>query len=56
MIVAELVTLSALVSGVAAITSVGDLGHWSSIQWTTWRVGLQAVAFLLTMLALFDMR
>jgi hypothetical protein len=55
-IVAMLAAVGAMVFGVSAMDTGGEVGHWSSIQWMTWRVGLQAVAFLLTLLAIFDMR
>ena len=54
-IVTMLAAVGALASGVSAMATGGEVGHWTSIQWMTWRVGLQAVAFLLTLLALYDM-
>ena len=55
-IITMLATAGVLASEVAVMVTTGDLGQWASMQWMTWRVGLQAVAFLLTLIALLDLR
>jgi hypothetical protein len=54
-LVATLAAVAALIFGVSAMSSHGEVGHQSSVQWMTWRVGLQAIAFLLVLLALFGL-
>ena len=49
---AALGTIAALASGIAAMAWDGEVGHKNSVQWMTWRVGCQAAAFLIILLAL----
>ena len=55
-IIATLAAIGALIFGVSAMATDSEVGHQSSVQWMTWRVGLQALAFLLVLLALFGLR
>ncbi len=50
--VAAFATAVALASGIASMAHDGEVGHYSSAQWMTWRVVLQAAAFLMILLAL----
>jgi hypothetical protein len=54
-IIAMLAVVGALIFGVSSMASGGEVGHQSSVQWMTWRVGLQALAFLLVLLAIFGL-
>ena len=52
-IVAMVATLGALVAGLSAMATGSEVGHRASIEWMAWRVGLQGLAFLLVLLAIF---
>jgi hypothetical protein len=54
-IVATLAVIAVLIMGISAMSSGGEVAHRSSVQWMTWRVGLQAIAFLLVLLALIGL-
>ena len=45
-------TVAALASGLASMAYDGEVGHYSSAQWMTWRVALQAAAVLIILIAL----
>ena len=42
-----------LVSGLSAMATGGEVGHRASVEWMAWRVGLQGLAFLLILLAIY---
>ena len=44
--------VASLVMGLSAMTSDGAVGHRTSAQWMTMRVGFQAVALVLILLTL----
>lgn len=50
--IAMFATVTALASGIASMAYDGEVGHRTSAQWMNWRVGLQAVTFLIILLAL----
>ena len=54
-LLAMLATGGALISGISAMAMGGEVGDRTSVQWMTWRVGLQAITFLLVLLAIFGL-
>lgn len=44
--------IASLVMGLSAMTSDGTVGHRTSAQWMTMRVGFQAVALVLILMSL----
>lgn len=55
-ILAALATITALVCGISAMTSGGEVGHRRSEEWMVWRVGLQALTLALMVFALYQAR
>ncbi len=45
-------TVIALTSGIISMVVDHEIGHNDSLAWMKWRVGAQAVAFVLVLLAL----
>jgi hypoxia induced protein len=45
-------TIGSLVAGITSMATDGEVGHLRSEQWMGWRVGFQALALLLIVLAL----
>jgi len=45
-------TVGSLVAGITSMATNGEVGHLRSEQWMGWRVGFQALALLLIVLAL----
>jgi hypothetical protein len=54
-VVAVLVTLGVLVSGLSSMATGGPVGHRASVEWMTYRVAWQGLAFLLILLAIYTM-
>jgi hypothetical protein len=54
-IVAVLAAIGALIFGISAMASGGEVAHYNSVEWMIWRVGMQAVAFLLILLAIIGL-
>lgn len=52
-LVAALLVLVSLASGVASMARDGEVAHQTSAQWMVWRVVFQAAAFLLMVFAFF---
>lgn len=50
---AVLATIVALISGISSMATDGEVGHRDSAHWMEWRVGFQAVAFVLVLLAIY---
>lgn len=50
---AVLATVVALVSGISSMATDHQVGHLDSAHWMVRRVGFQAVAFLLVLLAIY---
>ena len=50
---AVLATVVALVSGISSMATDHQLGHLDGAHWMVRRVGFQAVAFLLVLLAIY---
>ena len=55
-ILAMLAVVGTLILGISAMTTGGEVGHRSSVEWMTWRVGLQAGVVLIILLALVALR
>ncbi len=53
-IAAMLATLASLASGIASMVNDGEVAHLNSAQWMVRRVGFQAAAFLLILLAIWS--
>ena len=51
-VVAAVAVIVSLASGIVAMVHNGEVGHRTSAEWMTWRVALQAAAFVLILLAL----
>lgn len=49
---AMLATVGSLVAGITSMATDSEVGHLSSVQWMGARVGFQALALLLIVLAL----
>lgn len=49
---AVVAVIVSLASGVLSMVRDGEVGHYGSAQWMGWRVGFQALAFVLILLAL----
>ena len=49
---AMIATVGSLIGGVSSMASDTEVGHLSSVQWMGARVGFQALALLLIVLAL----
>jgi len=51
-LLAAFATVASLASGITSMAYDGEVAHRSSAQWMMWRVGSQALAFVLILLAL----
>ena len=51
-IAALFATIGSLIAGITSMATDGEVGHASSLQWMFRRVGFQALALLLIVLAL----
>ena len=49
---AMIATIGSLVAGITSMATNGEVGHFRSEQWMGWRVGFQALALALIVLAL----
>lgn len=54
--VAVALTVISLVAGIVAMVSHGEVGHYESAHWMNWRVGFQALAVALVLMALQSAR
>ena len=45
-------TLVSLGSGIVSMIRNGEIGHYESAHWMSWRVGFQALAVVMILLAL----
>ena len=45
-------TLFSLASGIIAMISNGEVGHFESGHWMNWRVGFQALAVAMVLMAM----
>ncbi len=52
-VLAVLAVIVSLAAGISSMVSDGEVAHRRSEQWMTWRVGLQAAAVVLLLIALF---
>lgn len=50
---AVLATIVALISGISSMATDSEVGHRDSAHWMELRVGFQAVAFVLVLLAIY---
>ncbi len=50
--IAVAATVVSLASGIFSMVADHEIGHKNSLDWMKWRVGAQAVAFVLILLAL----
>ncbi|MDH5536576.1 MAG: twin transmembrane helix small protein [Betaproteobacteria bacterium] len=53
-ILAVLAVIGSLAAGISSMVTGGEVAHRRSEQWMTWRVGLQAAAVVLLIIALFQ--
>jgi hypothetical protein len=51
-VIAAAAAVYSLVSGLYAMSHDGETGHRTSAEWMTWRVGFQAAAIVLILLAM----
>ena len=51
-VVAAAAVIVSLASGLSAMVHNGEVGHRTSAEWMSWRVGFQAAAFALIVLAM----
>jgi len=51
-VLATLAVIVSLAAGISSMVQDGEVAHRRSEQWMTWRVGLQAAAVLLLLIAL----
>ena len=49
---AMLATIASLIAGITSMATGGEVAHSNSVQWMVRRVGFQALALLLIVLAL----
>jgi len=47
-------TIGSLIAGITTMATGGEVAHQNSAQWMGWRVGFQALALLLIVLALLS--
>lgn len=52
-VVTVLVTFGVFVSGLSATATGGEGGHRAGVEWMTWRVACQGLAFLLILLPIY---
>jgi hypothetical protein len=45
-------TVISLATGIVSMTSNGEIGRFGSADWMNWRVGFQALAVVMVLLAL----
>ena len=51
---AMVATIASLVAGITSMATDSEVGRLRSAQWMNWRVGFQALALLLIILALLS--
>lgn len=50
--IAVALTIGTLVTGIASMVKDHEVAHYESAQWMNWRVGLQALAVLMVLMAI----